>query len=347
MSRPPRIPPPPSRGGTPPRVSVCIPVFNGAEYIGESIESVLGQTLSDFELIVCDNCSTDATADVVGRFTDPRITYLRNPRNLGIAGNANRCLELARGEYISIWHHDDVMLPENLERKVRLLEEHPSVGFVHSDLILIDAKGRPLGRRWNDESIRDYVEPGLSIFRRYVANMPIGGLIFIGSVLARRACYERLGGFLPELPNCHDSEMWMRIALYNHVACLGTPLIKWRQHTTSATQVSSTLRGAAYLRQHYDAVYTPFRDHRARIPDHEGSLRHVSARFAEEAIRGSWSAFHRRDFPLAADYLRAAVRVHPRILTTTSFWPLAARVAAGPAGSKLYRALRHTFRRSL
>ena len=90
-------------------VSVCTPVYNGGDYIEQTIRSILAQTYENFQLIVCDNCSTDNTEEIVRSFKDPRIFYNRNERNLGLVGNANRCLELAEGDYVHILHHDDIM----------------------------------------------------------------------------------------------------------------------------------------------------------------------------------------------------------------------------------------------
>jgi glycosyltransferase involved in cell wall biosynthesis len=220
-----------------PRVSVCVPVYNGAAYIAECLESVLKQTFEDFEVVVCDNCSTDETEAIVRRYADPRIRYVRHPKNLGLVGNANRCLELARGEYVCILHHDDVMLPENLARKVAVLEQHPSVGFVHSNAILIDRQGTVIATDiWAADSRRDYVESGANLFTRFLMRMPFSASIFIGAVMARRSCYQRLGGFRHELPHCNDSEMWMRMLLFFDAACLGEPLVKYRVHPSSTSR---------------------------------------------------------------------------------------------------------------
>ena len=83
-----------------PKVSVCIPVYNGSDYIAYAIQSVLAQTYKNFNLIVCDNCSTDNTEEIVRNFEDPRLSYVRNNKNLGLVGNENRCLELSKGDYI-------------------------------------------------------------------------------------------------------------------------------------------------------------------------------------------------------------------------------------------------------
>ena len=83
-----------------PLVSVCIPVYNGEKYIGETIESVLKQTFKDFELVVCNNCSTDHTLDVVSKYQDPRIRVVTNEQNVGMVGNWNVCLKEARAKNI-------------------------------------------------------------------------------------------------------------------------------------------------------------------------------------------------------------------------------------------------------
>src|SRR4051812_49422897 len=115
-----------------PAVTVAIPTFNRAALLREAIASVLSQTFGDFEVIVSDNASVDQTADMVASFADKRLRYHRNTTNLGLVGNLNRCLSLARGTYITVIHDDDRMLPTNLERKVAALQRNPRLGFVHS-----------------------------------------------------------------------------------------------------------------------------------------------------------------------------------------------------------------------
>jgi len=85
-----------------PTVSVCIPVYNGSAYIAESIESVLGQTYKDLCIIILDNCSTDGTADIIRKFKDSRIRYIRNEKNIGLVKNHNRCIELCETKYLNI-----------------------------------------------------------------------------------------------------------------------------------------------------------------------------------------------------------------------------------------------------
>jgi glycosyltransferase involved in cell wall biosynthesis len=126
-----------------PRVSICIPVRNGQKYLAECIESVLTQTFSDFELIICDNASTDATESICRRFAarDSRIHYVRHDHNLGPAENFNSGLDLSRGEYFRWQAHDDLIAPEYLHYCVEALDSDPSVVEVYPRVKVINDLG--------------------------------------------------------------------------------------------------------------------------------------------------------------------------------------------------------------
>lgn len=325
-----------------PKVSVCVPVYNGSAYIAECIKSIFAQTYKDFRLIVCDNCSTDNTGEIVHSFHDPRLTYVRNNENLGLVGNSNRCLELAEGEYVCILHHDDAMLPDNLERKVRLLDDNLNIGFVHSNIMLIDPQGGVIASNiWEEDSRRDYMEEGLKVFPRYVLKMPLGASIFIGAVLARRECYVRLGGFSPKLPHCSDSEMWMRMLLFYRVACIGSPLVKYRVHPMSTSSNFGDWTSAPYLQEHYLAVKMIFEKYRERIPDLENLTAKVSFAFAEQALRLANIHIGQGEFPIGRILFKEAKRFNPNIFKREAFWMTAAKLTAGPKGVSLYRKIRH------
>lgn len=117
-----------------PKVSVLIPTYNRQDYVCEAIDSVLGQSFTDFELIVTDNCSTDSTAEIVQKYAsrDRRVIYHRNEYNLGVIGNLNQGLLLARGKYIKFVFSDDKLAPTCLEMFAKVMEENPSVALVTS-----------------------------------------------------------------------------------------------------------------------------------------------------------------------------------------------------------------------
>ena len=127
-----------------PKISIGLPVYNGERYLTEAIESILNQTWTDFELIICDNGSTDGTEYICRSFAarDARIRYFRSKENRGAAWNYNRTVELARGPYFKWMAHDDVHHPDFLRRCLEVLENDASVVLAYSDTVDIDENGR-------------------------------------------------------------------------------------------------------------------------------------------------------------------------------------------------------------
>ncbi len=131
-----------------PRVSIGMPVYNGENFLKESLDSILAQTFEDFELIISDNASTDRTEGICREYAakDQRIRYYRNEQNLGGAGNHNRVFELSNGEYFKWAHHDDLCAPEFLERCVEELDRRPSVVVSYSKAVIIDEQGKQVAK---------------------------------------------------------------------------------------------------------------------------------------------------------------------------------------------------------
>src|SRR5687768_17171063 len=126
-----------------PRVSIGMPVRNGQKYIREAIESIVAQTFTDWELVVCDNASTDATEQIVREFAarDSRVRYHRNETDIGPAGNHNLGFHLARGEYFR-WHaHDDMIAAEYLAECVKALDADPTIVCAYPKTTIVDDRG--------------------------------------------------------------------------------------------------------------------------------------------------------------------------------------------------------------
>lgn len=117
-----------------PKVSVVIPVYNTENYLAKTIDSVLTQTFKDFELLIIDNCSTDASPDIAQKYAqkDDRIKFYRNDHNLGLIGNWNRAILLARGDYVKLLCADDILEPDHLQEFLTVLDTHPDVSLVTS-----------------------------------------------------------------------------------------------------------------------------------------------------------------------------------------------------------------------
>ena len=129
---------------TTPRLSIGLPVYNGEDYLAESIEALLGQTYEDFELIISDNASTDSTSDICRRYSnqDSRIRYIRQPRNIGLSPNHNFVLDRSRGELFKWAAADDLYGRDLLKYCVEALDEHPDVVLAHAFEGVIDGEGR-------------------------------------------------------------------------------------------------------------------------------------------------------------------------------------------------------------
>lgn len=128
-----------------PLVTIGMPVYNGANYLAEALESLLAQTYPHFELIISDNASTDETRAICESYAarDRRIRYYRNAQNLGAAANYNRLVKLANGKYFKWAAHDDLCTPATLERCVAVLEQDESIVLCHAQTTIIDEQGRP------------------------------------------------------------------------------------------------------------------------------------------------------------------------------------------------------------
>jgi glycosyltransferase involved in cell wall biosynthesis len=127
--------------GTLPRVSVIMPAYNQAQYLDESIQSVLGQTFGDFEFIINNNGSTDDTANVLSRYSDDRIILFGNEENAGSYWGVEQCVKKARGEFFAFIGSDDVWEPEKLEVQLKYLNSHKECGAVFTETDVIDSKG--------------------------------------------------------------------------------------------------------------------------------------------------------------------------------------------------------------
>lgn len=216
-----------------PKVSVCIPTYNRTDLLKQSIESVLAQSFTDYELIISDNASEDSTVAIINSFSDPRIVYQRHQKNIGLVNNWNSCLAAASGEYVTIFHDDDLMLPENLALKVNALDLHRNVGLVHSNFNIIDESGSVTKESAHFIDAHDYIEAGPVFLRESLLGF---NRINPPSAFMRKDCFLKIGGFNKDLHFTPDFEYWMRIAMHYDVMYLAKPLIGYRMyHSTGWT----------------------------------------------------------------------------------------------------------------
>ena len=143
-----------------PKISVVYKT--NPEHLKEAIQSILNQTFTDFEFLILDDCPTDDREDVVKSFDDKRIKYFKNEKNLGISDSRNKLIDLAEGEYLAVFDHDDISLPERFEKQVKFLDEHPEIGVLGSTFDWLHGqKGRNLPE--NNKDIECFLMEGCAL----------------------------------------------------------------------------------------------------------------------------------------------------------------------------------------
>lgn len=213
-----------------PRVSVGLPVYNGERYLRISIESILAQTYSDFELIITDNASTDNTAQICREYAaiDKRIQYYRNEKNIGAPKNFNRAFELSHGEYLKWATSDDYVAPEMIEKCVEVLDRNPDVVLCYPNAKLIDAEGTFLA---NYDDVLDLQDPVAShrfiqlLNRIQLAHQHLG---LIRSSALKRTCLH--GNFIAA-----DINFLAELSLYGKFYELPEYLLFRRFHPASSS----------------------------------------------------------------------------------------------------------------
>lgn len=194
-----------------PQVSVVIPAYNNAAYIGEAVESVLGQTFTDFELIIADHSSADETAEIAARYTtDPRVRVLDpTPTGGGAARNWNRVSEAAQGTYLKLLCGDDLLEPDAIATQVAALEAHPTAVMAAARRRLVDAHGDVFLNARGLNGLRGLV-PGADAIR---ATVRAGTNLFgePGSVLFRRTVLADTGFWDAADPYLIDQATYVRV----------------------------------------------------------------------------------------------------------------------------------------
>ncbi len=217
-----------------PLVSVCIPSYNYADYLPAAIESVLGQTYGNIELIIVDDCSRDKTEEIVRTYAGrcKNIRFYRNETNLGMVGNWNRSLELTAGDFVKVMGADDLLEPSCIEKSVNTLVENPNVSLLSCARTLIDKSGRPV--RTSAYSHKSGITPGTIAIRKcfFTANL-IGEPV---AVMFRKK--EALRGFDPRYRQLTDLEMWFHLLELGDFAFIAEPLCRFRVHEDQTTKAN-------------------------------------------------------------------------------------------------------------
>jgi glycosyltransferase involved in cell wall biosynthesis len=258
-----------------PKVSVAMPVYNCERYVAQAVESILAQTFTDFEFLIVDDGSTDASRAILESYAarDPRI-QLVSRSNTGLLVALNEMLPRARGEYVARMDSDDLALPQRFERQVRYLDEHPECVLVGSRVIVIDPDGDPLtvmrSPLTHEEIDRGFMMGG-------------GQLMYHPSVIFRRQAVLELGGYRPEFDLVEDGDLFLRLAEIGRIVNLAEPLLKYRDHFSKIGRRRSREQTAVYRRVLIEAY------RRRKLPFPQDLPEHLEHPKHEPRIHETWA----------------------------------------------------------
>ena len=310
-------------------VSVCIPTYNTAKYLPFAIESVLSQDYQDYELVICDDASTDNTSDVCAGYKDSRIRYIRTAGKSGQGGIFNRCLQEAQNQYVTILHADDYFLPGFLSDRVSRLESDPNLDFVFGTVKQIDASGNHIGDsgRWSEDRL--FARGELLEFMLH------GCILCPPSLMIRKACLEKVGLFRNDLTWGPDWEWDLRLAEHCSGYFTTQAVAASRVHDESGTaeQLSAAKNGPQerqILLETFSRLCEKDNSYKKlKRPVFQAlSRRHMY--FAEQALLG-----HRKS--VTRSNLRYAALADPFMLVRPNYWAL---LMGSLCGIKFYTSFR-------
>jgi glycosyltransferase involved in cell wall biosynthesis len=229
-----------------PYVTVTIPMYNNARFIRETINSVLSQTFTDFELLIYDDHSTDESFDIAGSFADSRIKLFRNSENLGPEGNWNKAVSNVRGKYVKLVCGDDILFPDCLEKQVVAFDEprNRALSLVSSQRTIIDSEGKTLIKKVNfvDGGCKDPVDVIRKMVRMgtNIIGEPVCGLYPAELI-------NKTNGYSAVVPYTIDLDFWLQLLKHGDLFVIDEPLCAFRISHASWSSRIGDLRYQQFL----------------------------------------------------------------------------------------------------
>jgi glycosyltransferase involved in cell wall biosynthesis len=274
-------------------VSVIIPAYNQGNFLSRSIQSVLDQSYTQFEIIVVDDGSTDNTYDIVKNFVDPRIGYIYQD-NKGLSGARNTGYVISTGDYLTYLDSDDLFTPTKLALQVSFLETHLEYGCVSGQILIIDENDKSIGRMFDG---RPPEKP---------ENFLLGNPLSVHSVLTRRVWQDKAGKFDESLRSYEDWDMWLRLArLGCKFGWVDAPVSLYRFHSAQMTRIGSQMTQATFAV--LDKVYSD--------PDLPPSWQVLKDQaYGNANLRAMAQAYLAEDFLQGKAYLSQAIQLNPKLV---------------------------------
>jgi len=296
---------------TMPKITIIIPAYNSAAFIGEALRSVFNQTYTDFEVVIVNDGSTDDIRGALEPYID-RVRYFRQ-ENQGPAQARNRAIEEAGGEYIAFLDADDLWEPEKLAKQIREFERNPELGMIITENSLFDERGifrHTVGKR-------EYLMKG-----DIPQNIFLKSGVVTPTVMVRREVLDQVGVFEQQLRIAEDDNLWIRIAANYPVALIDEPLVKVRDHRNRTMRVTPNL--SEYVGENVRLLTTKYGDAVRRriepvVPEKLYLMRFTSGyrHFEQQNYREA-----RRAFRKALEYRRFSPKLYAYLAATCLPAPL-------------------------
>lgn len=210
-----------------PLVSICVPVYNAEKTIVDTIQSILSQTYNNLEIVIVENASKDHTSFLLEKFNDKRIKIYKNSTTVNAEQNFTKCVELASGEFIAIFHSDDLYKQDMVEKQIQVFQENPSLGAVFTMANLINELDEVIGER---KLLVELKNKGIYYFFEIFTSILINGNFLIcPSAMVKSELYKELVPFdRKKFGSSADLDMWLRILERCPIAILNEKLMSYR-----------------------------------------------------------------------------------------------------------------------
>lgn len=312
-----------------PKVSVVIPAYNAMVFLPETVESVLKQTYTDFEVLVINDGSSDNIINWASRVQDLRVKLI-SQANQGLPGARNTGIYHAQGEYIAFLDADDLWEPTKLEKQVKRLDEDPSLGVVYTWSNLVDEQNRPTGRVFAS------VAEG-NVWQQLLETDVISNG---SSAVVRRCCFEMVGEFDRTLTSAEDLDMWLRIAAHYPFAVVKEPLTLYRHHFGSMSKNRQRM-----IQNLQIVIEKAFQ----AVPIESLHLRNRA--YANINLNLAWLSIDEGDYNKAIHFRQQTLLHRPQLRYSQSFLRLSLAIRLirlfGPHGYDSVRATTHALHQQL
>ena len=194
-------------------------VYNGEKFLREAVDSILNQTLKDFEFIIINDSSTDRTEEILKNYNDDRVKVIKNETNIGLTRSLNKGINLAKGKYIARQDADDISVPERFEKELDFLEHHSDYAAVGSFIKVISEDGRQIStieKPITNSAIKDFLRTNNCLAH--------------GSAMIRTSCLRNIGLYDETIPKTQDYDLWLRLSEKYKLANIPEYLYYWRSH---------------------------------------------------------------------------------------------------------------------